>query len=227
MPQDMMKAKEPKPGKTPIHIDGTKYRPEGRYLTGAQLRRVPSPPVSHDRDLWLDIVDELDKLIEEDEVVELKNNMRFFTVPRVINPGQGITPNGGAGPMVALVAVLREQDQSFLDSLGCSVTLDVSDGFVNVVLADFPTQGLDQRHVDLLLRLPIGFPDATPDMFWVSPSLTAKGAAIPGTEVTENYLGQSWQRWSRHIGDQWRPGVDNLETYLAYVRRALAMAGGN
>lgn len=129
--------------------------------------------------------------------------------------------------MGARVAVLREHDQSFLESLGYSHSVEVSDGFVNVVLADFPTPGLDQRHVDLLLRLPIGFPDATPDMFWVAPALTAKGAAIPGTEQIENYLGRSWQRWSRHIGGQWRPGIDNLETYLAYVRRALAMAGGN
>lgn len=129
--------------------------------------------------------------------------------------------------MGALVAVLREQDQSFLDSLGYSFTVEVVDGFVNVVLADFPTPGLDRSEVDLLLRLPIGFPDATPDMFWVSPALTAKGVAIPGTEVTENHVGRSWQRWSRHIGGQWRPGVDNLETYLAYVRRALAIAGGN
>lgn len=129
--------------------------------------------------------------------------------------------------MGAIVAVLREQDQSFLDSLGYSHTVEVADGFVNVVLTDLPTPGLDQRHVDLLLRLPFGFPDATPDMFWVSPALTANGAAIPGTEQTENYLGRSWQRWSRHIGGQWRPGVDNLETYLAYVRRALARAGGN
>jgi len=129
--------------------------------------------------------------------------------------------------MGALVAVLREQDQSFLDSLGYRHTVEVADGFVNVVLADFPTPGLDQRHVDLLLRLPFGFPDATPDMFWVAPALTANGAAIPGTGQTENYLGRSWQRWSRHIGGQWRPGIDNLETYLAYVRRALAMAGGN
>ncbi len=129
--------------------------------------------------------------------------------------------------MGALVAVLREQDQCFLDSLGYSHTVEVVDGFVNVVLADLPTPGLDRSEVDLLLRLPIGFPDATPDMFWVSPALTAKGAAIPGTEVTEHHVGRSWQRWSRHIGGQWRPGVDNLETYLAYVRRALAMAGGN
>ncbi len=96
MSQDTMKAKGPKSGKTPIHIDGTKYHPEGDKLTGAQLRQLPSPPVSADRDLWLDIVDELDKLIKDDEVVELENNMRFFTVPRVINPGQPFDSNTGA-----------------------------------------------------------------------------------------------------------------------------------
>ncbi|WP_193614140.1 multiubiquitin domain-containing protein [Nocardioides lijunqiniae] len=88
-------AKDQKPGKVPIYIDGTKYHPEGSKLTGAQLRTVPSPPVSSDRDLWLDIIDELDKLIEDDEVVELEKNMRFFTVPRVINPGQVIEPHSG------------------------------------------------------------------------------------------------------------------------------------
>ena len=96
MSQDTMTAKDSTSGKTPIYIDGTKYHPEGDKLTGAQLRLVPSPPVSSDRDLWLDVVDELDKLIEDDEVVELENNMRFFTVPRVINPGQGINPSHGA-----------------------------------------------------------------------------------------------------------------------------------
>lgn len=129
--------------------------------------------------------------------------------------------------MGVLVAVLRDQDQAFLDSLGYGLAVEAADEFLNLVLAGFPTQGLDQEAVDLLLRLPFGFPDATPDMFWVAPALTANGAVIPGTEVTETYLGRSWQRWSRHIGSQWRPGIDNLETYLAYVRRALALAGGN
>lgn len=96
MTQDSMKANDPKSGKTPIYIDGTKYHPERNKLTGAQLRQVPSPPVSADRDLWLDVVDELDKLIEDDEGVELENNMRFFTVPRVINPGQGTNSNTGS-----------------------------------------------------------------------------------------------------------------------------------
>jgi len=81
-------SKDPKPKKVPIFIDGTKYHPEADKLTGTQLRAVPTPPVAADRDLWLDIVDELDQLVEDDEVIDLVPNMRFFTVPRVINPGQ-------------------------------------------------------------------------------------------------------------------------------------------
>ena len=128
--------------------------------------------------------------------------------------------------MSAVAAVLREQDQMLLESLAQDHRIEVTDGFVNLILPGFQTPGLDQGSADLLLRLPFGFPDATPDMFWISPALTANGVAIPGTEVSETHVGRTWQRWSRHIGGQWRPGVDNLETYLAYVRRALAIAGG-
>ena len=88
MSLETQKTKDPKPGKVPIYIDGTKYHPEGDKLSGTQLRAVPEPPVSEDRDLWLDIVDELDQLIEDGQIVDLVPNMRFFTVPRVINPGQ-------------------------------------------------------------------------------------------------------------------------------------------
>lgn len=224
-PTETQKTRGPKAGKVPIYIDGAMYHAQDDRLTGAQLRTFPSPPVGSDRDIWLDIVDELDQLIEDDQVVQLKPNMRFFTVPRIINPGQANNLTTDVRPMDA--TVLREQDRSFLDSLGSNSEIVVGEGFVSVVLSGYPTPGLDQHHADLLLRLPVGFPDATPDMFWVSPALTAHGAAIPGTEQIESYLGRSWQRWSRHIGGQWRVGVDNLETYLAYVRRAMALAGGN
>jgi hypothetical protein len=80
-------AKAAKPEKVAIFIDGTKYHAHAHALTGAQIRAVAQPPVGEDRDLWLDIVDELDEPISDDQVVELVDKMRFFTVPRVINPG--------------------------------------------------------------------------------------------------------------------------------------------
>lgn len=127
------------------------------------------------------------------------------------------------------VSRLRAQDRETLEATELSFGLSSEAGMTALVLKDFPVPpGLSSGHVDLLLRLPVGFPDATPDMFWVSPSLTtAAGSQLPGTDVTEAHVGRTWQRWSRHIAQQWRPGIDNLETYLAYVRRCLRHAVGS
>lgn len=127
-----------------------------------------------------------------------------------------------------VMSVLREQDKEFLDSAGLTYTVSVDAGFANLVIETFPTApGLSPDRVDLLLRLPFGFPDAAPDMFWLAPHVTtASGAQVPGADVTETFEDRPWQRWSRHIAQQWRPGIDNLETYLGYVRRCLRQAGG-
>jgi Prokaryotic E2 family E len=123
---------------------------------------------------------------------------------------------------------LRDQDREALEVAGLAYATVAEPGFTNLVISNFPLPpGLSTDKADVLFRLPLGFPDATPDMFWVSPALqTSAGNQIPGTEMTENHVGRSWQRWSRHIAVQWRPGIDNLGTYLAYVRQCLRQAGG-
>lgn len=88
MSTETQAAKPPKPEKIPIFVDGTKYQARASELTGTQVRALAQPPVGEDRDLWLDVVDELDKLVGDDEVIQMVDKMRFFTVPRVINPGQ-------------------------------------------------------------------------------------------------------------------------------------------
>jgi len=75
------------PGKVPILIDGQKIHAPRGSLTGAQLRNLTTPPIAADRDLWQDLDGELDNLVEDDEPIELHPQMRFFTVPKVINPG--------------------------------------------------------------------------------------------------------------------------------------------
>lgn len=124
--------------------------------------------------------------------------------------------------------MLRPDDAEALSHLGQRYTTANDGGFVNVIVDDYPAgPALEPSRSALLLRLPLGFPDATPDMFWFDPPLRAAGGAvIPGTEVLETHYGRAWQRWSRHIQGQWRPGIDNLATYLAYVRRCLDVAGG-
>jgi hypothetical protein len=124
--------------------------------------------------------------------------------------------------------VLRPADSKVLTDLALQYETSGDAGFTLILIKNYPTgPNMMPQRSTLLLRLPPGFPDATPDMFWLDPPIaTAAGGVIPGTEIREIHLDRTWQRWSRHINGQWRPGIDNLGTYLAYIRRCLDQAQG-
>jgi hypothetical protein len=71
-----------------IQIDRVHYKVEVAEMTGQQLRELPSPPIQPDRDLFLVVPGGHDQKIALDEVVHLKDGMRFFTAPAQINPGR-------------------------------------------------------------------------------------------------------------------------------------------
>src|SRR5438552_3305456 len=70
-----------------IQIDRTHYTVTEPQMTGLQLRHVPNPPIGPDRDLFEVVAGGSDRKIADDEVVEIKNGLRFFTAPAQINPG--------------------------------------------------------------------------------------------------------------------------------------------
>ncbi len=116
---------------------------------------------------------------------------------------------------------LPPTDADFLAAKGIAYTTQPDRGMLCLVLHDWRVPaGYNRIKVDLLLRLPPGFPDVAPDMWWINPGLRLfNGQPIRAAEVTENYLGRTWQRWSRHFAPgQWKQGIDNLETFLARVR---------
>jgi len=78
---------------------------------------------------------------------------------------------------------------------------------------------------DILVLLPIGYPDCAPDMFYASPHLTLNctGQIPKACTAQHTYAGRVWQRWSRH-NNAWRSGIDGLRTMLARVQTALAEA---
>ncbi|HEU5001548.1 MAG TPA: multiubiquitin domain-containing protein [Actinomycetota bacterium] len=70
-----------------IQIDRTHYTVQQREMTGADLRRVPNPPIPADRDLYEVRPGQPDRLIEDNTTVEIRDGLRFFTAPHHINPG--------------------------------------------------------------------------------------------------------------------------------------------
>ena len=115
-------------------------------------------------------------------------------------------------------------DVSYLSGLSIEFDVRAEGGMTCVVLRGWSLpSGFNRSSSDLLVRLPGGYPDVAPDMWWFSPPVhTESGTSLPNTETTEHHLGCNWQRWSRHLQPgQWQSGVDGLESYVALIRNEL------
>lgn len=119
--------------------------------------------------------------------------------------------------------MLPDRDLAFLTERWPDHELAEEAGGVAVVLHEYVMPpGFEPQTVDLLLRLPFGYPDSKPDMFWVAPGVVLHGQAPEATQVSETYLGRTWQRFSRHLPEGvWRSGLDNLQSYLALIATML------
>ena len=81
-------SEKPDPDKTfEIQIDRVLYKLTENRLTGADLRRVPEPPIPPERDLFEIIPGHPDRKVEDDDRIVIRDGLRFFTVPNTINPG--------------------------------------------------------------------------------------------------------------------------------------------
>lgn len=123
-----------------------------------------------------------------------------------------------------LTQLIPEIDAEFLAEKGYRYDLCQETGAVCVIVYGYPMPPVyAPNQADLLIHLPAGYPNAKPDMFWTNPDVKLAGGAWPkSSEVHETKCGRNWQRWSRHFPDnRWRPGTDNLRTYLAAIRNEL------
>lgn len=124
------------------------------------------------------------------------------------------------------MSALSQRDRESLYRLGLEWSETVESGHVCLVIRGWRLpSGYEPDLVDMLVRLPAGYPDIAPDMFWCAPrvKLLATNSSPQATEMTERHLGREWQRFSRHLPPgSWVPGEDDLESYLGVIRGALA-----
>ena len=99
-----------------------------------------------------------------------------------------------------------------------------ADGWTWLTFANFPMPDCYlPRSVRLRIKLPPGFPDAEPDMFWLSPPIrTTAGNPPQGSSVEPTPSGESWQQFSWHLHPgAWIPGISSLRDYMRCVRARL------
>lgn len=82
--------------------------------------------------------------------------------------------------------------------------------------------GYSKAATEVLLKLPRAYPNGKPDMFWTDEDLKLASGEVPRrADVVECLLGKQWRRFSWHPGN-WRPGNDDLRTFVSFVRARLA-----
>ncbi len=142
-----------------------------------------------------------DEVIPDDARIRLECDDKFHSSPPA-NYGNGI----------ALAA--RDVGHPIFE------TARQPDGWTFLTVADYPLPaGFVPRAIRLLIKLPPQFPDAAPDMFWVTPNVRLEVGTAPQGTSAEMLMGSEWQRFSWHLQPgAWRPGFSTLRDYMRCVR---------
>jgi hypothetical protein len=182
-----------------IFINKKKYDLEHAEQTGASLKNVAGIPL--DDVLFLQRPGE-DEVIPNDMRITVKDGEHFHSQPPA-NYGLGATTLEEAG-------IAPERARLYTEN----------GGWTFAVISDFELPaGFEPDRVELLIKLPPGFPDSAPDMFWVQPAVRAPNGQVPRATCSERLLGTNWQRFSWHlVSGAWKPGISELRDFLRCIR---------
>lgn len=125
----------------------------------------------------------------------------------------------GQGPNLILA-----EDLEYLRRQAFRFSALRENGFICLIIQGYSLpSGYQVPATDILIRLPAGFPDAAPDMWWCDPwvRLASSGQPPPNADQQETHAGRSWQRWSRHFANPsaWKAGRSGVESYMSLIRK--------
>ncbi|MFZ0819851.1 MAG: E2/UBC family protein [Candidatus Acidiferrales bacterium] len=120
------------------------------------------------------------------------------------------------------IHLLPESDIEYLNLKEFKCELRVHGSDIHLIIDEFELPAAyTPRNCRLLLKLPAGYPNTNPDMFWTRPDIRLTSGEFPvAANVQETFVDGNWQRWSRHT-NTWRSGVDNIQSKLRAVRTEL------
>lgn len=141
--------------------------------------------------------------------IEVKSGDKF----RVVPPGTF----GAVAEMPQQLA----QEIDYLQDKGYEIEVhDVSGIIILIIKKYLLPPGYNKSVTDLLLKVPISYPNGKLDMFWTEPDLRLQDSNGQANTNEEHVLDKQWLRFSWHP-KKWNPGRDNLLTYLQFIDRRL------
>jgi hypothetical protein len=158
--------------------------------------------------------DETGEPIELTAVLDrTESDQPFFlrAVPKDRNVGDGSIPN----------RLLEDAETLRASHLQLSLVADGPRVYATFTEFPLPAKRFNKSLTDLLVIVPLPYPEAKLDMFYVEPDLTLSSGSIPrGAEVIESHVGRNWRRFSWHTSI-WNPAVDDLASHLGMIEQRL------
>jgi Prokaryotic E2 family E len=181
-----------------VFINNTKYELESPVQTGASLKRLAN--IKLEDVLFLQAHGD-DEVIANDAKVTLKGGDHLHSQPPA---DYGLEA--------------RLLDESGIDASQAALHPQEG-GWSFLVISGYSLPaGFQPGAVDLLIKLPPGFPDAQPDMFWVHPPVKTANGSLPRATCIESLLAKEWQRFSWHLAaGAWQPGVSTLRDFMRCI----------
>ena len=94
-------------------------------------------------------------------------------------------------------------------------------GMILLIIKDYSLPvGYNKSFCDILLKIPLSYPNGKLDMFWTDPDLRLQESTGQAATSVETILGKQWLRFSWHP-QKWNPGRDNVLTFLQFINRRL------
>jgi hypothetical protein len=115
---------------------------------------------------------------------------------------------------------LPDDDARYLTEKEFNWRLEPDGAGAFLILEAYPldTGRYDRDSTDIMLRIPAGYPLAALDMFYADPWVKlSSGSYPPQADVAFDACGRHWQRFSRHLNQPWRAGLDGVPGFLAIV----------
>jgi len=126
-----------------------------------------------------------------------------------------------------MAADVLAEDFQAITAGGLNGEVGEAEGWLYVLIREYLLpSGYNRQTTELLLKLPLSYPNGRPDMFWTPPDLLLADGRVPtSADSIESFLGRQWRRFSWHP-QSWSPGRDSLKTYLEFVNLGLSKARG-
>lgn len=133
-----------------------------------------------------------------------------------------VVPPGTFGTVAIMLAGQLSRELEQLHEQGYEAEVHDDGSLTVVIFKKFPLpKGYNKDTTDVLIKVPVSYPNGQLDMFWTEPDLRLASSNGQAATSPEQILGRQWLRFSWHP-QKWNPGRDNILTFVEFINRRLA-----